>query len=80
MTNLPDSVPYNIKVSFFEYQRKEWEKVLESSKNNSIEEIQADSSQHWVNVNRYALEKIQQIDKQIEELKRTGATQSATSC
>ncbi len=69
MTKLPDSVPYNIKVSFFEYQRKEWEKVLESSKNSSIGEEQSDSAQHWVSVNRYALEKIEEIDKKIEELK-----------
>lgn len=68
MKRLPDSIPYETKVSFFEYQRKEWEKVLESSK-NSVVENQPDSLQHWLSVNNYALEKIAEIDKQLEELK-----------
>jgi hypothetical protein len=78
MNRLPDSVPIETKVSFFEYQRKEWEKVLESSK-NSLVENQPDSLQHWVSVNRYALAKIAEIDKQIEELKLTFSVHSSTS-
>lgn len=72
MNRLPDSVPIETKVSFFEYQRREWEKVIEASK-NSLVENQPDSLQHWVSVNRYALAKIAEIDRQLEELKLTGA-------
>lgn len=68
MNSLPDSVPVEIKVSFFEYQRREWEKVLEASK-NSLVENQPEQLQHWVSVNRYALAKIAEIDRQLEELK-----------
>ncbi len=77
MNSLPDSVPYNIKVSFFENQRKEWEKVLETSKSSLVEENLSDM-QHWVSVNRYALEKIQEIDRQLEELKHSFAARSTT--
>jgi hypothetical protein len=79
MTSLPDSVPYNIKVSFLEYQRKEWEKVLESYKSNSALEDQPDSVQHWANVNTYALKKIKEIDSQLEELKLGFGGNSVTS-
>ncbi len=78
MNSLPDSVPYNIKVSFLEYQRKEWEKVLESSKSNSVGENQADCVQHWLNVNRYALKKLEEIDGQLEELKNAFGARSTT--
>lgn len=79
MTSLPDSVPYNIKVSFLEYQRKEWEKVLESYKSYSVLESQPESVQHWANVNTYALEKIKEIDNKIEELKLVFGSRSATA-
>jgi hypothetical protein len=69
MNSLPDSVPYNIKVSFLQYQRREWEKVLESSKTAPAQETQPDIEQHWGSVNRYALEKLEEIDKQLQELK-----------
>lgn len=72
MNSLPDSVPYNVKVSFFEHQRKEWEKVLETSK-TTAEENQS-SQQHWASVNTYALAKIQEIDRTLEELKLSSAT------
>ena len=78
MTSLPDSVPYNIKVSFLEYQRKEWEKVLESYKSHSALENQPGSVQHWDNVNTYALEKIKEIDSQLEDLKLIFGARSAT--
>jgi len=78
MNSLPDSVPYNIKVSFFEYQRREWEKVLESSKNKSNPEEHQDV-EHWVNVNNYALEKINEIDRQLEALKHSFDTNSTAA-
>ncbi|XHH09541.1 MAG: hypothetical protein ACFCUE_02625 [Candidatus Bathyarchaeia archaeon] len=78
MNRLPDSVPVATKVSFFEYQRREWEKVLEVSKNSSVEDNQSDSLQHWLSVNRYALEKLAEIDKQLEELKNSFNARSAT--
>ncbi len=71
MNSLPDSVPYNIKVSFLQYQRREWEKVIESSKTAPPQETQSDFEQHWGSVNRYALEKLKEIDLQIEELKKS---------
>ncbi|MGE5554758.1 MAG: hypothetical protein ACM3UY_00640 [Methanocella sp.] len=67
MSSLPDSLPINIKVSFFEYQRKEWEKVLEAC--NHSEANPAICMQHWASINTYALAKIQEIDKQLEALK-----------
>ena len=75
MNNLPDSLPYKIKVSFFEYKRKEWEKVLQSSSLTlPTGAIQPDSVQHWEVINRYALAKIQEIDGQLAELKMTCST------
>jgi hypothetical protein len=68
MSNLP-SLPYSVRASFLEHQRKEWEKVLESSRSNLIGEGKPDFQQHWEDVNCYALEKIQEIDRQIEQLK-----------
>jgi hypothetical protein len=78
VNSLPDSLPYSVKVSFFEYQRKEWEKVIESSKNILAGADKPDCLQHWENVNSYALEKIQEIDKKLEELKNNIASQFAT--
>ncbi len=72
MNSLPNSLPPNIQVSFFQYQRKEWEKVLESFKNNQVETNQSDHGQHWESVNKYALAKIQEIDKQLERLNTKG--------
>jgi hypothetical protein len=68
VNSLPDSLPANVKVSFFEHQRKEWEKVLESSK-NTLPVVDTDCLQHWESVNSYALAKIQEIDRTIAELK-----------
>jgi hypothetical protein len=65
-------------VSFFEYQRKEWEKVIESSKNTLAGADEAACLQHWENVNSYALAKIQEIDKKLEELKLSITSQLAT--
>ena len=73
MNSLPESLPYSVKVSFFEHQRKEWEKVVESSKNTLASADRPDCLQHWENVNSYALAKIQEIDRKIEELKLTFA-------
>jgi hypothetical protein len=69
VNSLPESLPTNVKVSFFEHQRKEWEKVLESSKNTLAVADTADCLQHWESVNSYALAKIQEIDRTLEELK-----------
>jgi hypothetical protein len=69
MNNLPDSMPYSVKVSFFEHQRREWEKVLEVSESTAAGADRSDCLQHWQSVNSYALEKIQEIDRKIEELK-----------
>jgi hypothetical protein len=69
MTNLPDSVPTQIKVSFFEHKRKEWVKVLESSQSIPSGANQSDSLQHWTTINNYALAKIQEIDAQLAKLK-----------
>lgn len=69
MNSLPDSLPISVKVSFFEHQRKEWEKVIESSKNTLTDAERAECLQHWESVNSYALAKIQEIDRKIEELK-----------
>jgi hypothetical protein len=69
MNTLPDSLPYDIKAAFFEYQRKEWEKVLESSKNSANGENQSEYLQHWEKVSNYALAKIREINQQIEKLK-----------
>jgi hypothetical protein len=69
MTNLPDSLPTQIKVSFFEHKRKEWEKVLISSQSIPTGANQSDSLQHWATINNYALAKIQEIDTQLAELK-----------
>lgn len=71
MNNLPDSVPYQIKVSFFEHKRREWEKVLESSQSFPAGVNELDSLQHWATINKYALAKIQEIDVQLAELKMT---------
>ena len=71
MNSLPDSLPYQIKVSFFEHKRKEWEKVLQSSQTIPVGAIQPESLQHWEVINRYALAKIQEIDGQLAELKMT---------
>jgi hypothetical protein len=79
MNRLPDSVPYNIKVSFLQYQRREWEKVIESSKNGPAEETRAEVEQHWINVNTYALAKLAEIDRQLEELKVTFTAGPAAS-
>jgi hypothetical protein len=73
MNSLPKTVPNHVKVSFFEHQRKEWEKILESSKSNTIEEKRADYVQHWESVSSYALARIQEIDQQIEQLKFNAA-------
>lgn len=69
MNSLPDSVPINVKVSFFEHQRREWEKVLEASKTGHSKETPAEYIQHWASVSTYALAKIQEIDRQLEALK-----------
>jgi hypothetical protein len=69
VNSIPDSLPYSVKVSFFEHQRKEWEKVIESSKNIMVDTERVDYLQHWESVNSYALAKIQEIDKKLEELK-----------
>lgn len=69
MNNLPDSLPYNIKISFFEHKRKEWEKILESSQTLTAGANQPDSTQHWAIINKYALTKIQEIDGQLAQLK-----------
>jgi hypothetical protein len=69
MNNITDSLPYSVKVSFFEHQRREWEKVVESSKTSLSTADNPDWLQHWENVNNYALSKIQEIDRKIEELK-----------
>jgi hypothetical protein len=69
MNSIPDSLPYSVKVSFFEYQRREWEKVVESSKSTLSGADSPDWLQHWESVNSYALAKIQEIDRKIEELK-----------
>jgi hypothetical protein len=69
MNNLPDSVPNQIKVSFFEYKRREWEKVLESAQNIQVGANQPYSLQHLASINRYALARIQEIDGQLAELK-----------
>jgi len=74
MNNLPDSLPYQIKVSFFEHKRKEWEKVLQSSQTIPASVNQPDSLQHWEVINRYALAKIQEIDGQLAELKMAYST------
>jgi hypothetical protein len=74
MNNLPDSLPYQIKVSFFEHKRKEWEKVLQSSQTNPTSANQPDFMQHWEVINRYALTKIQEIDGQLAELKMAYST------
>ncbi len=79
MNSLPDSLPYSVKVSFFEYQRKEWEKVLESSKNTLAEIDKTEYLQHWESVNRYALAQIQEIDRKIEELKLYLAPQTTVN-
>jgi hypothetical protein len=71
MNNLPDSLPYQIKVSFFEHKRKEWEKVIQSSQTFPAGANQPDYLQHWEVINRYALAKIQEIDAQLAELKMT---------
>jgi hypothetical protein len=69
MNSLPDSLPNPIKVSFFEYKRREWEKVLESAQNIQIGANQPDSLQHLASINKYALARIQEIDGQLAELK-----------
>ncbi len=69
MNSLPETVPNHVKVSFFEYQRKEWEKILASSKDNTAEEKQVDFAQHWESVSSYALARIKEIDQQLEQLK-----------
>jgi hypothetical protein len=75
VNSLPESLPYSVKVSFFEYQRKEWEKVIESSKTTLVGADEAACLKHWENVNSYALAKIQEIDRKINELKLGIATQ-----
>lgn len=75
MNSLPDSLPYSVKVSFFEYQRKEWEKVIESSKKTLFDTAGSDCLEHWECVNSYALAKIQEIDKKLEELRLSFAAQ-----
>ncbi len=78
MNNLPDSLPYQIKVSFFEHKRKEWEKVLQSSQTIPAGANQPDSLQHWEVINKYALAKIQEIDGQLAKLKMTYSTAIVT--
>jgi hypothetical protein len=78
MISIPDSLPASVKVSFFEYQRREWEKVVESSKSTLAGADKSDCLQHWENVNSYALAKIQEIDRKIEELKLGIAAQIST--
>lgn len=79
MNRLPDSLPYNIKVSFFEHKRKEWEKILESSQNIPVGANQPDSLQHMASINRYALARIQEIDGQLAELKMVCNTNLAAT-
>lgn len=69
MKSLPDSMPYSVKVSFFMHQRREWEKVLESSKSINLGDDRSECLQHWESVNSYAVAKIQEIDRKIEALK-----------
>jgi hypothetical protein len=68
-----DSIPDNVKISFFEYKRKEWEKVLEASANSRISETQPESQLHWENINRYAKERIDEIDRQMQQIKLKAA-------
>lgn len=78
MNSLPDSVPINVKISFFEHQRREWEKVLEASKRDHSEEVPAEYLQHWASISIYALAKIREIDRQIEALKMSACPKIET--
>ncbi len=69
MSGFSKSIPDRVKASFFEYQRKEWEKVLESSVNSRIEENALELQLHWNDVCDYARERIKEIDKQLLQLK-----------
>jgi hypothetical protein len=69
MNSLSDSIPIKIRVSFFEHQRKEWEKVLQTSKGNLVGESQPECLLHWETVSSYALQKIKEIDEQLQQLR-----------
>ncbi len=69
MNTFLDSVPDKIKISFFEYQRKEWEKVLETSAEGQNSENQPESQLHWENISNYAQARIEEIDRQLQQLK-----------
>jgi hypothetical protein len=69
MNGFSDSLPDKIKISFFEYQRREWEKVLETSASGLISEKQPECQLHWKNVSSYAAERIKEIDRQLQQLK-----------
>ncbi|MGD6851004.1 MAG: hypothetical protein ACQCN6_02975 [Candidatus Bathyarchaeia archaeon] len=74
MNSFPNSVPDKIKISFFEYQRREWEKVLETSVSSKNSENHPETQMHWENISNYAQERIEEIDKQLEQLKINAAT------
>ncbi len=69
MDSYSSSIPDTIKLSFYEYQRKEWEKVLQTSANSRREEDELESKKHWENVGKYAQERIEEIDKQLQQLR-----------
>ncbi len=69
MTSCADCIPDKIKVSFFEYQRREWEKVVETSEKSRIAEKQPECLLHWESVSKYAQQQITEIDKELQQLK-----------
>ncbi len=73
MAGFYSSIPDKIKISFFEYQRREWEKVLESSTNGRINDNQPESQRHWESISNYALEQIKEIDRQLDKIRQNEA-------
>lgn len=68
--NLPECIPNKIKVSFFENQKKEWQKIVETSEGSLNEENQLEYV-HWKKINDDAKERIREIDERLSLLKLT---------
>lgn len=62
-------MPDNIKISFFENQKKEWTRVVEVSEAGLQQENQPEVILHWKKINDDAKERIREIDKNLLLLK-----------
>ena len=71
--NLPECIPNKVKLLFFESQKNEWLKVLQTSE-GGLNENKPEAVLHWSQINIDAKERIRDIEEKINFLKITVAT------